>query len=169
MKFVITVSLGFLFSFYINSADARRAIVLDESLTQEVNELLGQTVDLQTSFYNQNENEITASLNQTLKQIDDAKSASLVIEEYSRSHLNKILDAAKSRLELTQTTQDEIRRRNLKSAFEQLAHLARIYKVDNKYRIFFCPKDRSSWVQTGWKAKNPINPETLGSCGKAVK
>ena len=162
--FVFTVCI--LFSL---SSDGRRAIVLSQVLTSELNQLLSDSGELHRSFFNQNEESISQALSKTLKQINRAKESSVVIEEHSRSHLNKILDAAKGRLELTQTTEGDARRRNLKSAFEQLAHLARIYKVDRRFRIFFCPKDRSSWVKVGWKAKNPINPETLANCGKAVK
>ena len=65
----------------------------------------------------------------------------------------RILDAAKEQFELSQVAYGQERRERLTEGFNQLVNLVRIYKVDKVYGIYFCPVDRSTWVQTGNKAQ----------------
>lgn len=54
-----------------------------------------------------------------------------------------------------------------KKLFFQLVHIARMFKM-NHIGVYFCPSDRSFWVQS-WnsKPKNPVHPN-YKSCAKRV-
>ncbi len=145
-----------------------RSIPLNGAVTVELNELLELTTELHDSLVEKDEDLIEVSLDRIMSQLARTKKLSFAVADHTRSHLERILEAIRIQFEMFQATDGETKRGHLKEAFYQLAHLRRIYDLDSKFRIVFCEKDRASWVQVGWKAKNPVNPETLGSCGKVV-
>jgi hypothetical protein len=108
------------------------------------------------SLVEQNEEQADIGLRDLLKQIAHARSHLNVVKDYERPHLVRILDAAKEQFEMSQAAYGQERRVRLEDGFNQLVNLVRIYKVDKAYGIYFCPSDRSTWVQTGNKAQYPF-------------
>lgn len=161
-------SLLFVAVFFMTTVHARRGskIVLSEALKFELNQLLKATNELHSACHKSDEKQIDSSVKSVLSSIERAHQKSVLAEE-QRTHLVKILNAAKGSLILSQTQTGESRRNSFKDAFRQLVQVVKIYKVD-RYRVFFCAKDKSVWLQRSWKVKNPIHPGKWGDCGQLV-
>lgn len=144
-----------------------RKIKLNSVLKKELNQVLKATDELHEACYDQDEPLISAKLRQVIKAIDGANKK-IVYADTQKIHLDKLLKSAKSDLEKSQMSSGKERKDSLKSAFHQIVTIVKTYKLES-YKIFFCPKDRSVWIQKSWKAKNPINPKKYGSCGRPVR
>jgi len=135
---------------------AGELITLEPSLMTELNLVLKAGVTLHHSLIAQNDEQIDINLRDVIVELERAKSKSMIAKAHERSHLLRILDGAQEGFELSQSTVGEERTARLEGAFNQLVNLVRIYRVERGYEIFFCPKDRSTWVQRGSKAQNPF-------------
>ena len=131
-------------------------LVMSAALTKELNLILKAGASVHHSLVAQNEELTDIELRDLLKQIVHARSHLASAKDYERAHLTRILDAAKENFELSQAAYGNERRTRLAEGFNQLVNLVRIYKVDKQYGIYFCPLDRSTWVQTGSKAQYPF-------------
>jgi hypothetical protein len=150
------------------SALANR-LVLASPLASELNLILRASEGLHKSLISQNEEHIEIGLRDVIGQIDRSKYALFLAKPHERGHLLKILDAAREHFELTQTTFGDERRERLIEAFHQLANLVRIYRLDRDFVIFFCPKDRTTWIQKGSKPQSPFRAELRReNCGIKV-
>lgn len=169
MKYtLITLIIIGLFGLTLESEARRnRKIEVQGALKIELNAVLKATDQLHGSIVKQDEQGVEASLKALVKHIDRAHKRSALAKS-ERPHLLKILNAARTQLEITQNSRGRTRQGSLKSAFEQLVQLAKVFKLDT-YRIFFCPTDRSVWLQKGWKPFNPIHPQRYKNCGKLVR
>jgi hypothetical protein len=90
-----------------------------------------------------------------------------------RVALDKILLATKARLKDAQSVSGKNSKQRtefLKESFRQINQIARMYELDHKYKIFFCSKDRTEWIQSGSKAQHPFEPDgKLKSCGMVMR
>jgi hypothetical protein len=166
---LIIISCFLTLGFSIDSQARRYSskIKIKPILKTELNKLLAATNDLHGACFRQNELRIEAQLKIVILKIKLAHQKTSLAKEPA-THLNKMLEAARVQLELAQMNEGEKRQESIKQAFKQLVQIAKVYKLDN-YRIFFCSKDKSVWLQKDWRAKNPINPENLKHCGKLVR
>lgn len=134
-------------------------LVLNSQLTREINGVLKASDVLHRSLIQQNEEQVELNLRDLIQQLNRARELSFLAKPHERAHLIRILDAAKEHFEITQTSFGSERRDRLEDGFNQLVNLVRIYRVDRSYAIYFCPKDKSTWVQTSAKAQNPFRTE----------
>jgi hypothetical protein len=151
------------------SSEARRPInkiKVQGELKTELNSVLKATVDLQESIFKDSDGKISQNIKKLVQKIDSASKKTHLAKE-QKTHMLKMLTAAKTALEKSRRTTGADRHTFLQVTFKQLVGLAQTYQLD-KYKIFFCPKDRSVWLQRGNKPQNPVNPGTLGTCGKPV-
>lgn len=169
----LTVALLGAMSTVSNSYARSRKIKLAKPLTSELNSVLLAANNMHKAFYKQDEWEAEKELIQTLKAIKKAKgtvSTSVkraIAKEHEGNHIVRYLEAARGHLEMVLQTDGEKKQVELKNAFNQLAGIVRSFKVSKDYHIFFCSKDRSTWIQKGWSAKNPFSPKS--KCGRAVQ
>lgn len=144
-------------------------LALAQDLVVELNMVLKATDSLHKSLISQNEEQVDLSLRDILQQIDRARTASRYAKPHEQRHLIRILEAAREQFELTQSSYGEERRLRLEEAYNQLVNLVRIYRVDPNYGIFFCAKDKTTWIQKGAKAQNPFRIDGNRSpCGMRV-
>lgn len=142
---------------------------LAPAITHELNQVLKVSDGLHHSLLDRDDEQIEMSIRDMILQLDRAKSASMQTKPHDRRHLVRIIDAAHEQFELTQTSYGDERKLRLEDGFNQLVNLVRIYKLDSSYAIFFCPKDRTTWVQKGAKAQNPFRAEGhRDNCGIRV-
>jgi hypothetical protein len=147
----------------------KSTLVLNLTLTKELNLVLKAGDSVHHSLVAQNEELTDIGLRDLLKQIAHARSHLSSAKDYERGHLVRILDAARENFELSQAAYGNERRARLTEGFNQLVNLVRIYKVDKAYGIYFCPLDRSTWVQTESKAQYPFPPTgSREPCGMKV-
>lgn len=121
-----------------------------------LNQVLRASDGLHKSLVAKDEEQIELGVRDILVEIEKAKQASLQAKPHERRHLVRILDVAHEQFEQTRTTFGDERRARLEEAYNQLVNIVRIYRVDRTYGIFFCPKDRTTWVQKGQRAQNPF-------------
>ncbi len=82
-------------------------------------------------------------------------------------HITKIVQSARNSIEIFR--EDPMAKNasdDLKDFFKDIVQITQVFDV-KKYKIFFCPQDKSLWLQTLPKAQNPVNPN-LKNCGKPV-
>lgn len=140
---------------------------LHEALTVELNGVLRAANEMHSAFYEQNEEKIEASVEQMLNSLIRAQRKSALADS-QKPHLQKMLEATQDEMNEVKNSSGDNRKKSLKSAMEQLVLIAQTYKLE-RYKIFFCPKDRSVWLQKSRKAKNPIHPKLYSRCGKLVR
>lgn len=167
----ISLAVGFLFVLINLSSpsEARRfgKIDVEGPLKTELNNVLKAAIELHSACFDQDDQKIEASLSAVISSIDKASRHTDMAQD-EKILLEKMLDSAKNQLEMTRMNQGDDRQDALKEAFNQLVQLAQVFKLDS-YKIFFCPKDRSVWLQKSWKAQNPVNPDKYADCGKRVR
>ncbi len=148
----------------------KSTLILNSPLTKELNAILKAGDSVHHSLVLQNEELTDIGIRDLLKQIGHARSRLYLAKTYERPHLVRILDAAKEQFELSQVAYGKERRVRLTEGFNQLVNLVRIYKLDKTYGIYFCPLDRSTWVQTGNRAQYPFPATgTREPCGIKVE
>jgi hypothetical protein len=134
-------------------------LVLEPQMMTELNAVLKTSVSLHQSLVGQDDEQVELSLRDMLWELDHAKTLSAIAKPYERAHLVRILEAAHDSFSLMQSAYGDERRERLVEGYNQLVNLARIYHLDPAYGIFFCPKDKTTWVQRGSKPQNPFHGE----------
>lgn len=138
------------------SAKSREELNLPAPLRHQLEQVLKSGDSLRGSLVAQNEERAEIGIREVLKDLEHARASTQSVKPHEREHLMKILNAAHSYFEMSQSAYGDDRRERMQEGFNQLANLVRIYHVDKSYGIFFCPKDRSTWVQRGTRAQNPF-------------
>lgn len=140
-------------------------LVLHAELTKALNEVLHVSESLHRALVVQDEEKTEIAVRDILQQLEVARRYSVLAKYHERGHLLRIIESAKEHFELTQSMYGEDRKSRMEDGFNQLVNLIRIYRLKSDFGIFFCAKDRSSWVQKGFRPQNPFRPETLRDCG----
>jgi hypothetical protein len=135
----------------------------------ELNRLLQASDVLHQTMVHGDDEQTEIGLRDVILQIDHIRGISTLAKDFERGHLMRVLDAAREHLELVQTTLGDERREHLQEAMNQIVNLVRVYRVDRSYGIFFCPKDKTTWVQKGMRGENPFRgPASQKDCGIKV-
>lgn len=146
---------------------ASKRMKIDERLSQEVEVVLSLTADFHKERVNKEHDrakEIAANL---AKKLSETKNLSEKIHDVQNVHITKILESAYSSLKNYNDNPKAANAVNgLKDFFKEIVQITQVFDV-KKYKIFFCPQDRSLWLQKDSKAKNPVNLSLL-NCGKQV-
>lgn len=137
----------------------RGELALGPTLTTELNAVLRNADGLHKSLLSHDEEQVDLNLRDILWQLNRAKRALVHAKLHERGHLVRILDAAEGDFEVSQTAVGEEKRLRLEHGFNQLVNLLQIYKLDRSYSIFFCPNDRTTWIQKGNSGTNPFRAE----------
>lgn len=149
----------------------KKRIPLSGKLAPYLNSLLDQSLSLHKAMVNEKETEAQKHVKVLKSSIEDI----LLLIKGNRSSdqgvlLRKILTRTQQNMEAYLNIPDEKQRElKMKQAYSQLAQLVRVYEVDKKFRIFNCTKDRSEWIQTGWRAQYPFDPQKYQRCGIRVR
>ena len=141
--------------------------VLHPNIMRELNALLRTSDELHVSLVRNDEEFLEIAIRDLAIQIDKTWTTSALAKKHERYHLLKILDSAREHLELAQSAMGEERKENFRQVYRQLVNVVRIYKVSKSYNIYFCDKDKTSWVQKGVRPANPFMPIS-SRCGVRV-
>lgn len=153
-----------------SSVAQARGIEVEERVAERLNGVLEGAVLLHQSLHAGDEMALSDSIDRLLERLREARASASAMAPHDRQHLEFIINAIRAQVERVPYASGRERRDHVKEAFYQIAHMTRIYKLDSKYQVFFCAQDRSHWVQARRTlAKNPVNPDTLGQCGKIVR
>lgn len=170
---LIFLSIFFICSLlFSNSSNAGRIganIVLRSNVTIELNKLLLSSDNLRIALLSQDEDQIEICLRELSWEVDQARAVSVYVRDFDRRHLLKILDNIKTNLDMSFSSYGVYRKDFFIKAFNQFANIVRIYQVDARFSIFYCPKDHATWVQSTTKAENPFRSSTVPKdCGLRV-
>ena len=132
---------------------------LDEGDQQNIQKEIKKTQDLVTQVY-QN----SLSLPAFHHRIHSYKLLSNIEEQLTG--LSSSYSPSQNPNEKPSPTPDKTK---VKKLFLSFFELAQVYDLNKemKGRMFYCPKDRSLWIQSSKKASNPINSQ-YQSCGKII-
>ena len=136
-----------------------RAIVM-----RELNQVSEAADGLHKAMVAGDERQVELAIRDVIRQIDRVRTVAIYAKQHERPHLLKIMEAGRNELEIAELSFDNERQSRLRQAFQQLVNIVRIYKVGRSYGIYFCDKDKTSWVQKGTKALNPFS-RAFRSCG----
>lgn len=142
-------------------------MVLHPVVMRELGQVVRSADDLHQSLVRQDDERLEIAIRDVIHQIDRVRTVAILARQHERYHLLKILEAGREHLEYAQVAYGDERRVRFEMVYQQLVNVVRIYKVDRAYGIFFCDKDKSSWVQRGAKAQNPFS-STYRTCGVRV-
>ena len=143
-------------------------LILQSQEMTALNRILSAGDSLHHSLVTQNEDQIEMGIRDLINQIDQARQISGSLKAHERGHLLLVLDAAREQFDRTQTAYGDERVARLIDGFNQLANLVRVYQVERSYGIFFCPDDKTAWVQRGYHGQNPFHPKSMPNCGIRV-
>ncbi len=142
-------------------SEARRIerLRIDPVTMAEISALLGQGDVLHGALIKQDDEQVEVILRDLQIAISKASQASHRLKVHERAHLMKILESLAENLEIARNSGSEERRERLADVFNMLANLVRIYAVESRFKIFFCSRDKMTWVQTKSRGVYPF-PET---------
>jgi hypothetical protein len=141
-----------------------RPLAAEGPLRAEVRYLLSDVEALHVHLVERKDPAVAASLNHVKRSLSRVRTRSALAGP-QRQHVEKILLAAERGVDLAKTKSGVAKREGLQEAYFQLVQLVRMFDF-REYRIFFCPRDKSTWFQRGAKPRNPISPERFLNCGK---
>lgn len=170
MRLYVGTFLGLALGLAFFAPDRAEAgdLVLHPTVMREMNQVIRVSDTLHSALVATDDEQIEIAIRGVIHQIDRVRTVAILAKQHERPHLLKILESGREQLEIAQTAYGEERRERFQQAYNQLVNVARIYKIDKSYGIFFCDKDKSSWVQRSSKAQNPFSA-ALRKCGVKAK
>lgn len=142
------------------AAPARSRLVIHSLVTAELTSLLSAGDLLHEALVKQDDEQVEVALKDIEQALKRTIAASRVLRPYERSHLLKLLEVTQEHAEVARNSGHSDRRERLIDIFNNLAILVRVYSVDARFKIFFCGKDRMTWVQTKARGQHPF-PEAM--------
>ncbi len=137
-----------------------------KELQEPLTSLLDKAVDLHQAFYSKKEEQIHLTLSSMINTIESWERSPQLLPYHQQSYISKLLQKLKPELSALKNSHGRAKR-NINAINRSLIDMARMYGL-KKYIVFFCPKDRSVWMQ-GQRAKTtkPLHLE-YQSCGAPV-
>ena len=160
--------LGFLLVWAGTVWAQQQRLEVEEPLKSELNALLKGAVELHEALF---ERKPEHELRLALDNLDQALGRAQRLAGsggIQRVHVDSVLTAARSHLELVQQREGAERMRHMRELFRALVQVNQSFDLD-RYRVFFCSRDRAVWLQSGWQVRNPFEPKRGGGCGQAVR
>ena len=172
--FQTAVFIIFVFLFPVaGQAMKRPAFPLKQELKAPLISLLDSAVDLHQAFYSKKEAQIHLTSLQMARKIQELEQSPGLLPYHQGSYIYRLLQDLKPRLEAVKTPGGK-RKKNIASINRDLTYVALMYGL-RKYAVFFCPQDRSVWMQAERSAekgagRGQIKPLHLEyrSCGALV-
>jgi len=152
------LAIGF---FALEGANARRIerLRLEPNTMAELSILLSHGDDLHSALTKQEDEQIEVTLRDIQVSIARTMSASIRVKMHERAHLLKILESMAENVEIARNSGLTERRERIADVFNMMANVVRIYGVDARFKIFFCSRDKLTWIQTKGRGVYPF-PES---------
>lgn len=149
MKRLVLAPIFSILIFAVSIAQARQTerLVLEPNTMAELTALLSSGDALHASLTKQDDEQIEVALRDIEVATRRTMAVSARLKPYERSHLLKILEAVESNVEVARNSGHADRRDRIADVFNMMANLVRIYGVDTRFKIFFCDRDKVTWIQ----------------------
>ena len=147
--------LVFLLSF---SVEARRIerIELESKTMAELTVLLSAADGLHANLVKQDDEQIDVSLRDIELATRRTMAVSVRLKPYERMHLMKNLESIDASVGAARNSGHSDRRERIADIFNTAANLVRVYSVDARFKIFFCARDKMTWIQTKPSGRYPF-------------
>jgi len=141
-------------------AAVKERLALEPKVQAELTAVLVAGDTLHSALTKQDDEQVDLALRDMEHALNKSMAATGTLKEYQRTHLMKLLEATQEFVEVARNSSHMDRRARLVDIFNNLANFVRIYNVDARFKIFFCGRDRLTWVQTSPRGQHPM-PESL--------
>ena len=143
----------------------KNTFTLEQKLKSPLVSLLDETVDLHKAFYSQRDDQLHLAVSKMVAHISTLEKNTYLFSPTQRSYMHRLLQGLKPKLEAIKAEGTKKGGKpHIDSINRTVTYMAHLYGL-KKYTIFFCPQDRSVWMQ-GKTGKN--RPLHLNSCGAPV-
>ncbi len=132
---------------------------LEPNTLAELSALLSHGDALHSALTKQEDEQTEVALRDIQVSIARTMSVSVRVKMHERAHLLKILESMAESVEIARNSGSAERRERMADAFNMMANIVRIYGVDGRFKIFFCSRDKMTWIQTKSRGVYPF-PET---------
>lgn len=155
---------------FAGTAEARRIarLVLEPNTMAELTALLSAADTLHSSLTEQDDEQIDVVLRDIEVATRRTMAMSARLKPHDRSHLVKILESVEMNVGVARNSGHSDRRERIVDIFNMMANLVRIYGVDTRFKIFFCDRDKMTWIQTKANGQHPFadsrEPASVRNC-----
>ena len=140
---------------------------LESHLTKQIETILDTSQLLHQSLIKNDNDQVKIHLSHIKRLIFSTNRASYN-SSVNTLHLRHILRNTKRAVERASLhKQESLIRQNIKGLFDQLVLLPKTYRLNSRYPIYFCSKDKSVWLQKAGRIRNPIHSHYT-FCGSIV-
>jgi len=152
------------------TSEARRIsrLVLEPNTMAELTALLSAADALHASLTEQDDEQIDVILRDIEVATRRTMMMSAKLKPHDRSHLVKILESVEMNVGVARNSGHTDRRERIVDIFNMMANLVRIYGVDTRFKIFFCDRDKMTWIQTKASGQHPFadarEPASVRNC-----
>lgn len=143
------------------AAEARRIerLQLEPNTMAELTTLLSHGDALHSALTKQEDEQVEVALRDIQFSISRTMAVSARVKMHERAHLMKILESMSENVEIARNSGVSERRERISDVFNMMANVVRIYGVDARFKIFFCSRDKMTWIQTKSRGVYPF-PES---------
>lgn len=144
--------------FFGLQAQARRIerIELESKTMSELTVLLSAADGLHANLIKQDDEQIEVALRDIEQATKRTMAVSVRLKPYERTHLMKNLEAIDASVGVARNSGHSERRERIADIFNTMANLVRVYSVDARFKIFFCARDKMTWIQTKAVGRYPF-------------
>lgn len=137
---------------------------IEEGTKAPLISLLDEAISLHEMFYSGNEDQINLRASKMIQKINNIRRQSISsLPHHQRNYMERLLQDLSSQLESLRISEEGVRVHNIHAINRQLTYMAKVYGL-KKYDVFFCPTDRSVWMQGSSKNKPlHLNNEFCGT------
>lgn len=150
--------ISVLVAFGTSVSEARNAgrLVLEPNTMAELTALLSAGDALHVGLTKQDDEQIDVALRDIEIATRRTMAVSIRLKPYERNHLVKILESVESNVGVARNSGHSDRRDRISDIFNMMANLVRIYGVDTRFKIFFCDRDKVTWIQRKPAGQHPF-------------
>ena len=152
--------------FSTDASQARRGerLVLEPNTMAELTALLSSGYALHTALQKQDDEQIDANLRDIEIATKRTMATSARLKVHDRQHLMKVLEAIESSVGVARNSGHSDRRDRISDIFNMMANLVRVYGVDTSFKIFFCGRDKVTWIQRKPAGQYPFVESAERNC-----
>ncbi len=144
---------------HASGAESREARL---SLAREIRDPLQNVLivneSIQVALIKQDEEALELALRDFEVAVRNAIAVSKpIMKPHDRSHFVKLLSPLLETCVGVRSSGLAERRELLGQLLNGVSNIVRIYRVDPRFRVYFCPRDRLTWVQLRSRGEHPLS------------
>jgi hypothetical protein len=147
-RFLVLLFFSVIVAAFAAQARKGQRLVLEPNTMAELTILLSAGDALHGGMTKQDDEQVDVALRDIEMATKRTIAVSARLKPYEREHLVKVLEVVESNVGAARNSSHSDRRERISDIFNMMANLVRVYGVDTRFKIFFCGKDKVTWIQT---------------------